>query len=126
MFKVNSNDNKITNEKQIQTQIKNHVSKSISPKLIRKQRNLNAINNCNAYNNDNYYYYSSYSNNEDENRVNFTNRKPCVGVTPESRSRKTPNLNIIRSTRMPNNVSLDCVVVTDKYNNKIILPVAKF
>ncbi len=112
---INHKHNQVTliNKNVIQNQ-----TKSVSPKLIRKQKNTN-----NAYNNENYYYYSS-NNNSQETRQNFAYKKPDVGVTRESRTRKTPNLNIIRSSRMP--TSFDHVIVTDKYNNKIILPVAKF
>ena len=98
--------------------VRPNQTKKVSPKLIRKQ-NIN-----NAYNNENYYYYSN--NNSQESRQNFTYKKPDVGITRESRTRKTPNLNIIRSSRMSKNLSFDHVIVTDKYNNRLILPVAKF
>ena len=102
---------------------KNYVriqSKSISPKLIRRQ----TFNFNNAYNNDNYFCYQ-YNNDTSPDNAVFVVKKPYVGVKPETRSRKTPNLNIIRSTRM-STLPFEHVVVMDKYNNRLVLPVAKF
>jgi hypothetical protein len=97
---------------------------SVSPtsKINTKQnlKNYEKLNFNNVYNNDNYYYYDG---NQDQA---ILTKKPCVGITPETRSRKIHTLNIIRSSRMPTNVPFDHVVVTDKYNNKLVLPVAKF
>jgi len=63
-----------------------------------------------------------------QNNIIICEKKPYVGITPETRFRRTPTLDIIRSTKMnsnTNNLILPKNSLMDHYfHNK--LPVAKF
>ncbi len=55
---------------------------------------------------------------------NISSKKPNIGITPETRFRRTPTLDIIRSTKMPNLVLPKNSLMEHYFNKK--LPVAKF
>lgn len=139
-----SNNHQKLQPKQIPSSLKfnksNEISSKDSPNNYRKTNNF-----TNAYNNEDYYYYdnpnfnSSRNNNYQNNSFkspnysspsNSTIKKPYVGITAETRTRKIHTLNMIRSTKMPTGSmptnSDNHIVIVDKYNNKLVLPVAKF